>query len=408
MKFPGSIGVMIIIISFFGAAFISAIEITPIYKENSNYEYKPESLLKDQSEVKLSEYQDYVIPKEEKNETKAAQHITLFDKGHYSADNATLAYSEATPLKTILNSLKYSENCQSIIVDFNLKIEEWKEQSIKYPTTPILCTYKTPHHLIPVGFNGSWDYLTNVIFEYTPGDAVINLKNYDDDKYIDSTYLAIDNLFIGHHYDKLAYHKGFSTFELKTEESDYIIKWCEKEVKNNSLSNFIIDIEETQPSLYSNIYSGEYSYKVNLSNFTKYGDKLTINGIFHNIVNNQIVIGEPYDLKNIDILYENKNCILKLNDIDKTVNLGPICNYKIIGSGDWEFESKFYECNHTNEITGYEWNTNPSALFNINSSFIIVFIGTVLILSGLCSFSIGLNFIDLAVIISIIAFILVM
>ncbi|MCQ2085817.1 MAG: hypothetical protein MJY54_00060 [archaeon] len=222
---------MIIVISFFGVAFISAINVESTYNERTNHEFITDDIIKDQSAYKTSEYKDYIISKEKKDDKKD---IIFYNRGHFFKQKAGLTDSEITPLKTILNSLNYSKNCESITIDLNLKMKNWKEWYIKYPTTPILCTQKEDHFIplgIPTEYKGD---VNNIIFDYKIGDSVIYLKNFDKNmKYTGAggINLQIDTLFIGHHYGTVSHSK---TVNLALNESEYKFKWCEKcKIKNN-------------------------------------------------------------------------------------------------------------------------------------------------------------------------------
>lgn len=425
MKFPGSIGVMIIVISFLSVSFISAIEMTPTYKEEINYNFVSNDVFNTESN-KSPEYKDYIIPKNDKNKT--SQNIVLYQKGGpLKSKKIWINNSEITPLKTILDSLNYSKNCESITVDFNLKTEiwnneYWKAYPIKYPITPILCTEIANNELLPIGFIDEslrvnektdpyiYDYngnFSDIIFTYKVGNTSIYLKNYDDNKQYTGhggTFLPIDTLKIAHHHDNLKYlNTGLDTIKnsLKINESDYKIKWCEN--TNNTFSNPFIDINDKFPNV-------QYC-KINLKNFTTYGDKIIINADSFNIINNNQVslgdINKLFTINDIDIIYQDQKCLLKFNDINVSKDLGPICNHKILLEGDWAFESQYYEGHVNKDITGHAFNMSPFAIFQMNSTNLVGFIGIVIIFSGLYALSIGLSFLDWAVILSVIAFILI-
>ncbi|MCQ2085818.1 MAG: hypothetical protein MJY54_00065 [archaeon] len=398
MKSSGAVGVSIIIVSFLAVALLSSVNITQIDNGKTEYQFITDDFIESDA-VNLSEYKDYIIPRNKEN--KEPQHVTLFRSGHLvHLKEASLSNSEITPLKTILNSLNYSKDCTFITVNFNLKTETWDKHSVIYPLTPLLCIQKTDHHLIPMGYNGPNNVLNNVIFNYVPGSSEIYLKYYDEIGYTgtDGVNLPIDALKVAHHYDKLLYKTALKTTSLKLNESaDYIIKWHENK-NNNTFSNSVINIKEKYPNA--------QFYKINLSNFIKCGDSIRINTYDYKIENNQIYLEKPYNLKDIDILYENDKCSLKFNDVNKTEDLGKIIDNKIVFSGDWGFTPKYYEGNHIENIE-HKWNVNPFSIFEMNKTIIVEFIGAVILLSGICTYTIGLNYTDWAVIIFVIGLILI-
>lgn len=387
----GALGVAIIFIAFLSTVVIYSTEVTNVPIETINYESQTNDIIKMPQSYESPEYRIFTIPK---NQPDDPRHVTLYDKVNlFKPDSISLTYIHITPLKTILNSLKYSKNCDSITIDFDIKTEKWKKYDIIYPTTPILCEKipDHPHHLKPIGYNNS--KFSNIIFDYKIGSNNIYLKSPT------TKDIPIEGLIVGHHYSNLT-HAGFTNEELKLNESDYTIKWRENKIKN-IISNPIINIKDKHPA-------GGHS-KVTLNNFTQYGNEITINGQTFHVINGKIHIDKkPYSIQNIDIYYyDNNTCSLKLNNNTLMKDLGKTHNYIISGRGVWGFTPHFYEGQITQDITS-KLNINPIDIFQMDGGAILLFIAIVIILSGVCSYSSGLYFTDWAIILTTIAILLIM
>lgn len=402
----GALGVAIIIIAFLGTSVIYSIEPTQTIQENLNYN-PPENLL--ENKEFSPKYHDYVIPpNEERNKNPASKSLAtpvqVYNKIHYFSHKAGYLISEIIPFEDVLNSLKYSEKCDLVTIDFNLKMKSLEKHNILYPSTPILCIldfqWFQPTELNQNNIFKDMQIVNNTIVNYRPGEPNVYINSCDENglyRANGGTSFPISKLYIAHHYSKLHYKVNLTKADLLINESEYKIKWHEN---SNLFPNPIINIKDKHPE--------DGHSKVTLNNFIQYGNEVTINGQTFHVINGKIIIDKKqYSIQNIDIYYDNDTCLLKLNNDELTKDLGKIKNYIISGRGDWGFIPLFYE-GHITQSTTSKFNMNPFDISQMDGSAIILFIAIVIILSGICSYSPGLYFTDWAIILTTIAILLIM
>ena len=99
------------------------------------------------------------------------------------------------------------------------------------------------------------------------------------------------------------------------------------------------------------------SYRFALKNIALYGSSIVINGTTYPVHDQKITIdGKDYTLKNCYFSYSlDGNASITFNDINKTVDLGPIVTKTLTFNGNWGFNMGLYEgVASTKEV--YDWN----------------------------------------------------
>ena len=98
------------------------------------------------------------------------------------------------------------------------------------------------------------------------------------------------------------------------------------------------------------------SYRFALKNIALYGSSIVINGTTYPVHDQKITIdGKDYALKNCYFSYSlDGNASITFNDINKTVDLGPIVTKTLTFNGNWGFNMGLYEgVASTKEV--YDW-----------------------------------------------------
>ena len=112
-------------------------------------------------------------------------------------------------------------------------------------------------------------------------------------------------------------------------------------------------------------------YKLNLYNFAKYGDSITINGITGTITGNNLTINdETVALKNMSVIYADGN--VTVEDSNISIDLGAITDTNISMTGAWYFQTGLYK-GYTDTKTIYEWDWGDFILDN--TQFVIIYMG---------------------------------
>lgn len=129
-------------------------------------------------------------------------------------------------------------------------------------------------------------------------------------------------------------------------------------------------------------------YRLELTNFSIYGDSMTINGEVGEVTGNRITFGdESLIIKKLYITYADGN--VYLSDGSTNIDLGEITSNNIIFGGAWYFKT-FLQKGHTAQKQVYTWDWQNFILDN--TEFCVIYIG--LVLAGLvvarrfCTFTI--------------------
>lgn len=112
-------------------------------------------------------------------------------------------------------------------------------------------------------------------------------------------------------------------------------------------------------------------YRLELSDFSIYGDSITINNQTGNVTGNRVSFGdESVIIKKMFIVYENGH--VYLSDSNMNIDLGEIVSNNISFSGAWYFKT-FLQKGYTVEKQIYTWDWQDFILDN--TEFCIIYIG---------------------------------
>ena len=118
-------------------------------------------------------------------------------------------------------------------------------------------------------------------------------------------------------------------------------------------------------------------YKLELYNFSMYGDSITVNGVTGTVSNNQLTIGDDtLMIKDLAIKYADNHAYIEDSNI--TIDLGEITDTVVSMAGVWYFQTELYR-GFTDQKLVYEWDWSDFILDN--TQFCVFYIG--LALAGL-------------------------
>lgn len=116
-------------------------------------------------------------------------------------------------------------------------------------------------------------------------------------------------------------------------------------------------------------------YQLRLSNFSMYGQTMTINGVTGTVTGNTISFNdETIQIKDMAITYADGN--VTISDSYATIDLGAITDNNISMTGAWYFISELYD-GYTTQKTVYDWDWGAFILDD--KSFGVIYIGLCLI-----------------------------
>lgn len=116
-------------------------------------------------------------------------------------------------------------------------------------------------------------------------------------------------------------------------------------------------------------------YRLDMSNFSIYGDSITVNGVTGSVTGNNITFDEDtFILKDVSIIYADGHAYFK--DSYTTLDLGAITTNDVLFNGVWYFETTLLKGFYENKQI-YEWNWSDF-IFD-NTQFCIFYIGLALI-----------------------------
>ena len=112
-------------------------------------------------------------------------------------------------------------------------------------------------------------------------------------------------------------------------------------------------------------------YELELSNFSIFGDSITVNGETYAVNGNNLIIGdETLIINDLSIIYADGHTYLK--DSHVTVDIGEITDNTVSMAGAWYFETDLSK-GHTAQKMVYDWDWS-SFIFD-NTEFCIIYIG---------------------------------
>lgn len=116
-------------------------------------------------------------------------------------------------------------------------------------------------------------------------------------------------------------------------------------------------------------------YQLRLSNFSIYGQSMTINGVTGNVTGNTISFNnETIQIKEMEITYADGN--VTISDSYATIDLGAISDTTVSMTGAWYFITDLYS-GHTIQKTVYDWDWGQFILDD--KAFGVIYIGLCLI-----------------------------